>query len=326
MSHAIDETTGKAAMAYTGEEPWHGLGQKLPENASISDWIEAAGMDWLAEKGEVDFTTKDGSRIVLPDRVVVYRNDTKAPLGFLSPDYNIIQPREILEFYEDLVKDHGFKVETAGVLFGGKKVWALANTGQELNLDDNDILKKYVLLCTEYTGNASTIGMNTCIRVVCNNTISLAINGNEPKIRIPHSKNTNLAKIKTELGLAEPWDEFTDKIHQLVETPVSPEMAQRFMMELLYPERNPDEIPEDKRGIQKVTMALDILENAPGQNMVTAKNTAYGLWNAITYMVDHNPRSRTQDAQVSSAWFGSGDTLKRLALDKALGLKKPVEV
>ena len=73
-----------------------------------------------------------------PDSKVLYRSDTLAPLSVVSNRYQVVQPHTVLEFYRDLVATAGFELETAGVLKGGRKLWALAKTGQETVLKGSD--------------------------------------------------------------------------------------------------------------------------------------------------------------------------------------------
>ena len=121
------------SMAYAGEKPWHGLGNKLQPNQSIDDWKESAGMDWTIQNSEVRFITGQngiGTISAFPEQKVLYRSDTKAPLAVVSKRFQVVQPGEILEFYRDLTEVGGFELETAGVLREGRKFWALARTGQ----------------------------------------------------------------------------------------------------------------------------------------------------------------------------------------------------
>ena len=71
-----------------------------------------------------------GSIHTFPEQKVLYRSDTKAALSVVSQRYQVVQPRDVLEFYRDLTKVSGYELETAGVMKGGRKFWALARTGQ----------------------------------------------------------------------------------------------------------------------------------------------------------------------------------------------------
>ena len=136
MSHDIDDSTGQPAMAYVGEEPWHGLGEKLPAGQSIDVWKQAARLDWTIQMVPVQYQFEGRGR-VMPERFVLTRNDTGGALSVVSGDYQVVQPAEVLEFYRDLVAQRHYTLETAGALDGGRKVWALAKTGMVANVAGN---------------------------------------------------------------------------------------------------------------------------------------------------------------------------------------------
>ncbi|MFB0984393.1 MAG: DUF932 domain-containing protein, partial [Acinetobacter towneri] len=132
MAHQLEN------MAYVGQTPWHGLGNQLSQNQPIEVWAKQAGMDWRIESSNVSYMAQNsrGQSIIMPyeEQRVLYRSDTHAPLSVVSQRYQEVQPMEILEFYRDLTEQSGFELETAGVLKGGKKFWALARTGQTAEL------------------------------------------------------------------------------------------------------------------------------------------------------------------------------------------------
>ena len=111
-------------MAYAGEKPWHGLGNKLAPQQPIEAWRQQAGMDWKIEESEVRYITGNNNLGVInafPEQKVLYRSDTRAPLAVVSKRFKVVQPGEVLEFYRDLTSHSGFELETAGVLREGRK-------------------------------------------------------------------------------------------------------------------------------------------------------------------------------------------------------------
>lgn len=132
MAHCVEN------MAFTGSTPWHGLGHRLPQHQPLEIWLKAAGMDWTLQESEVLFRADPKRPFDVhahADSKVLYRSDTLMPLSVVSARYQTVQPHAILEFYRDLVSVGGFELETAGVLKDGKKLWALAKTGQEVVLN-----------------------------------------------------------------------------------------------------------------------------------------------------------------------------------------------
>ena len=127
MAHMIDTTTGTAAMAYTGKTPWHGLGQALSADADITTWTHEAGLAYDVLESPVLFRTAAASEPeAFKGRKVLHRSDTGAPLAVVSDGYHVVQPAEVMGFFDNLVKLGGFQLETAGALSYGRRVWALA--------------------------------------------------------------------------------------------------------------------------------------------------------------------------------------------------------
>ena len=117
------------SMAYVGAAPWHDLGNALPPKQSIEVWAQQAGMDWSICSTPVRYLADQvgalGSIMSFEDQKVLYRSDTKAALAVVGNRYQVVQPKEVLEFYRDLTEVSGFELETAGVLKEGRKLWAL---------------------------------------------------------------------------------------------------------------------------------------------------------------------------------------------------------
>jgi len=223
MAHQIEN------MAYVGQTPWHGLGNPLTPNQSIEVWAQQAGMDWRIESSDVSYMAKNdrGQSIIMPyeEQRVLYRSDTHAPLSVVSQRYQEVQPMEILNFYKDLTEQSGFELETAGVLKGGKKFWALAKTGQTSALKGKDVSNGYILLATACDGTLATTAQFTSIRVVCNNTLAIALKGQSASagvVKVPHSTKFDAQKIKQQLGISvRAWNEHMYEMKQLSQRKVT---------------------------------------------------------------------------------------------------------
>lgn len=239
MAHDIDLSTGKPAIAYVGEEPWHGLGEKLPEGASIDTWLQAARLQWELKRLPVQYLV-DGRVRTMDDRFVLVRSDTHAALSVVSDDYQIVQPREVLEFYQELMELYGYTLETAGALDGGRKVWALARTGMTGAADKGgkDELAAYVLLATSCDKTLATTAAFTSIRVVCQNTLFFAMDdiktGRRPQVKVPHNLRFDAARVKQELGVMDKaWSGFIEKVHKMASIEMKPDAASSFFEDLL---------------------------------------------------------------------------------------------
>ncbi|MHB8851631.1 MAG: DUF932 domain-containing protein [Acidithiobacillus ferriphilus] len=231
MAHLVE------SMAFVRETPWHGLGNRLPDKQPLEVWLEAAGMDWEIKTTDVLFRIGTGNNFNVhsnPDAKVLYRSDTLAPLSVVSPRYKVVQPKEILEFYRDLVSLGGFELETAGVLKEGKKLWALAKTGEETVLKGGDRVKGYLLLATSCDGTLATTAQFTSVRVVCNNTLQIATNDRAGAIKVPHSTKFDPLVVKQALGVgASAWDAFAEKAQALSGRKVNRMDVTKYIIDVL---------------------------------------------------------------------------------------------
>lgn len=314
-------------MAYAGAEPWHGLGNKLAPNQPIELWAERAGMNWRIEEAEVRFVAAGnrslGSIHAFPEQKVLYRSDTKAPLSVVSARYQVVQPSEILEFYRDLTEVSGFQLETAGVLKEGRKLWALARTGQSATLKGKDEVNGYLLLATACDGTLATTAQFTSVRVVCNNTLQIALGDSTSAVKVPHRSQFDAQAVKRQLGIAiSSWDAFLARTKALAERKVSDSAADAFLRRVLtYSMANVvdrDAIAVNERAIKAVGQLY--AGRGKGADLASASGTAWGLLNACTEYVDHHRRARSNDHRRDAAWFGHGATIKQRAWDEALKL------
>ncbi|CAN7505485.1 DUF932 domain-containing protein [Cupriavidus necator] len=313
-------------MAYVGETPWHGLGNPLAANQSLDVWAERAGMNWRIEESEVRYvsgTEGFGTIHAFSEQKVLYRSDTKAPLSVVSSRYQVVQPSEILEFYRDLTEVGGFELETAGVLKEGRKLWALARTGQGATLKGRDKVNGYLLLATACDGTLATTAQFTSVRVVCNNTLSIALGDGAGAVKVPHRSQFDAQAVKRQLGIAiSSWDGFMARMKALSECRVNSEVSEAFFRRVLtYPTANATERPTSTVNDSAIRAVQELYAGrGKGALLPSSAGTAWGLLNSITEFVDHHRRARSDDHRRDAAWFGQGAALKQKAWEEALRL------
>lgn len=329
MSHELTQrASGRYEMAYTGQTPWHGLGQTVVKGASIEEWATAAGMDWKVCRSRVRYGDGDHARII-EDKHVLFRSDTKDALGIVSASFKIVQPRDVLEFFRDLTTGAGFDIETAGTLFGGRRFWALASIGDACNVVPGDKVGGYLLLCTGADGTLATVGKFTTVRVVCNNTLSMSLQ-ESGQARITHRTQFDPVAMKDKLGIAhQEFSQFAENMKRLSDKSVSMARAERLAFDLLKPadfDKQPQakqvetiEAVSDSAGFKKVLALFD--GGGIGAKMDGVAGTAWGFVNAVTQYADHEVRAQSQDNRLSSAWFGPGDAMKSRAVELCMALK-----
>jgi phage/plasmid-like protein (TIGR03299 family) len=326
MAHEITQRAdGFNEMAFVGETPWHGLGQELQEGASIEQWQKAAGLDWTIESSPVTYTTgiteanPYGEDVVnFEGQNVLYRSDNNMPMSVVSNRYKPVQPAEVLEFFRDLVEESGFKIHTAGTLRGGKRMWALAETGKYAEVCPDDGIGGFLLLSTSADKTLATTARFTTIRVVCNNTLTAATQNGDHCVSLPHSAKFDHDKMKLKLGTAvESFGSFMEMAKFMQKQKMSIPKAKEFLNALIAPmsQIKDDEYNiADNRAYKKIIALFD--EEAKGIELVG--NTKWGMLNAVTEYFDHHAPSRTNDSRLDSTWFGNGERIKNQAVELLL--------
>mgnify|MGYP000002197895 FL=1 len=316
MAHELvkmADGTWSMARATDTAVSWHALENVVDPN-NFDAWFDRSGMNFTIERSRVEFDTGMDTIGVMPDKHVLYRSDTLQPLSVVSDGYKVVQPRQVLEFFRDLCEKNHLKMDTAGVIQNGVKFWAMASTGEQLSVGHNDIIKQYILLATSADYSMATIAKHTNHRVVCSNTFHASISNGEEAVRIRHSKMFDETEVKLDLGLlAEDFTHMGRYAKELNNIPVSVNMAVHWIAELLEDRiLLADEVEDVVKSSRVFKKFWRGYTNGPGAN-----ETLWGLFNGVTYTVDH-VNGRSLDTRMNSAWFGAGNTLKERAWAKVI--------
>jgi phage/plasmid-like protein (TIGR03299 family) len=318
MAHELSiRENGFAEMAFTGSRDaiWHGLGQSIKPDASLDEWKKEAGMDWEVHESPGSYTRVVGTtteQLQIPDRKVLFRSDNGAMLGMVGTEFKVVNPGTVIDFFKDLVEQFGFRLSTAGCLFGGKKFWALADTGKSGEVSTGDRIDGHLLLTTAVDGTMSTQGRFTSTRVVCNNTLSIALSGvsARPIVRVTHKRDFDASAVKIDLGVIDKgWVQFMDNMKKLSNTKMGPTQTRDFFEEQLF---DPDRSKNDQTwSIQReVDRLINLALSGSGSDM--SKGTAYGALNAVTEYFTHGTGRREASRQFWDAYAGAGDSKKQV--------------
>jgi phage/plasmid-like protein (TIGR03299 family) len=323
MAHNLATTNGKAAMFYFGEAPWHKLGTKLENPATAAEAIEAAGLDYNVEL--VPLFTQAG--ISVPRRQGVIRSDTNQILGTVGKDYTPIQNTEAFQFLDSVVADGGLRYHTAGALGKGERVWMLAKLPGHIQVrGTEDITDKFLLLHNSFDGSSPLRVFFTPIRVVCQNTLSMAERrGHGAGISIMHKGDleAKVQEAQKVLGLANKfYDDLQPKIDLLAGYFPTHDQLQQFFS-TLYPD------PEGGNSTRAENVRAELFrlfDEGIGQDIPGIRHSAWAALHAVTEYVDHRRTTRGQSdldrtsKRLQSLWFGSGARLKQHAWDLALAM------
>lgn len=197
MPHEVE------TMFYAGATPWHGLGVGVEKAKTSAEAISLAGLDWDVELGPV-WAGADEKRdaFAVPDKYAIYRRERgkEGEPGYVSPQvyhtgvtdsYEALQNAEIFDFLDSLLQDGVVHYETAGSLFNGAKVWALAKLDEDMRVGD-DIIVPYMLMTAGHDLVTSIEVLPTTVRVVCNNTLTSAVAQGPvgmKRVKIAHNRN-----------------------------------------------------------------------------------------------------------------------------------------
>jgi phage/plasmid-like protein (TIGR03299 family) len=320
-------TANVEQMAYVGEVPWHGEGERLTQEEAndLDNLIVRAGLDWTVSKRPVMYPAALGDggsgRQNFKDRFVLARDHDDKPYSVVSGRYKPVQPKQIMEAFRDLIELGGFQMETAGSLSDGKRIWALARTGDSAKILGQDEVASYFMLATSYDGSFSTIGQFQNIRTVCENTFYASMREYVNRISIPHLREFDAQNMKERLGIhKEAWEANRQAMELLARTKVDLAKATN----VIYGIFNAVVEPTTKDAIVLKNHADNVVQlfngTGMGSDLEASKETAWGVFNAVTEYVDHWKRARNQDSRTTSAWFGEGARIKQDAWNEVMAL------
>lgn len=291
---------------------WFGLGATLGAEASLEDWSREGGFDFRFQRSPVQYlTTVDKMSITetFPNKEVVFRNDNQFPIGIVSPQFKIVQPIEALEFFRDLIGSAGMVMETAGVLFGGKRFWAMANTGNWGKINEKDEIKGNLLFVTGADGLCATSASLIAVRTKNNTTIPLRNKIN--RASISHKSVYEATVLKEKLGVVKStWGNFMTEILALDAAEVSEEHAEKIVYRL---SKKPDVAADDQPN--SVATTVDgIMQKFTDISL--GKKSAWDLMGAITEYHDlETGKSRQMDRVLWNSFFGDRAAKKQQAFD-----------
>lgn len=313
MAHDLvaNKITGQIPMVFTGarEAIWHGLGQSLESGKSVDEWITAAGFDWNIESSPALFHDDKGVAQEFPDKMVLRRSDTQDPISIVSAGFKIVQPKQVIEFFRDLTERHGMQLSTAGILGNGRRFWALADVGKEIEITGGDKVKAQLLLTSSADGQQSTTGKFVSTRVVCQNTLDIALRGGGKMVRVTHKKEFDASQVKIDLGVLEKsWDVFAGNLKKLAEKPMGDGELRGFVSNLFYDHSRAADA--QTWGVERLVESI-ITKAKKGSGSDMHKGTRWGALCGITEVLTHKDTSRPSvENRFTEAYMGVDATAK----------------
>lgn len=294
MAHDLiaDAKTGVVPFAFTGtrEAIWHGLGQELEAGKSIEEWVDAAGFDWNIKTSPAYFDGCDGEKLEFPGKMVLRRSDNNNPLSIVSNGFKIVQPKQVLEFFRDLTERHGMQLSTAGILGDGKKFWALADMGKEIEITAGDKVRGQLLLTSSADGQQSTTAKFVSTRVVCANTLDVAMRGTGKMVRVTHKKEFDPEQVKIDMGLVDKsWDAFVGNLKKLADKPMDDTQLRQFVATVFYDAKR--DAAEQTWGVERLVESI-ITKAKAGSGADMHRGTRWGALCGVTEALTHCDTAR----------------------------------
>ncbi len=309
MAHGIEQKDGKLSMFYAGnnETPWHRGGISLGENAvTAEEAIKAANMDW-----EVSIQDISCGGSIIPNFKAVIREDTQEVLGIRGQKYIPYQNKDAFKVLDPFIGLGRGVWHTAGVLGKGERIWILAKLPGTIEVTKNDIIDKYFLLMNSHDGSTGIKLMFTPIRVVCQNTLQMALIGGDKSIMsVKHVKNHEI-KIKQAMklmGLVEKLSEsFENDAKEMYNLKMTDAEIDNYLADIINIAGEAKEkikLYEDKAFLRY----KNSIESGIGTDIPGVKGSLWGVYNAVTETIDHRDRKIKHELQYKM--FGGGAIIK----------------
>lgn len=329
MAHNIE------TMAWTGAVPWHGLGVEVAPDLTPIEMMQAADLDWTVSKRPAYTLTEaewhdDVAVMVAEGHHFLTRDSDNRVLSHCGDDYVPIQNEQIFDFFKKFTEAGHMTMETAGSLRSGSEVWGLAKISADFQLAGGDEVKGYLLINQPHVAGKAMVVKFTPIRVVCNNTLTVALNDGGAAFRMPHIREFDMdvrQAAEEALGLSEArQQEFKEQAEFLSSRQFKTESVMNFIAELYQPQLfiekakagADEEFVMQEKFNRTAEMVMGAVEHSPGATLKAAKGTWWGALNGVTFVEDHQRRGQAEGNALHSAWFGAGANRKAKALTKAI--------
>lgn len=315
-------------MSYVGEVPWHRQGTAVPPSVTAKEMIKAAGLDWSVEtlpvrgskgtinrKGEQVFSRYEVVRVPRPNTV-----EEEVVLGLVSNRYEPLQNSEAFDFFDPIIDHKTATYETAGALGDGERIWVMAKMPGGMQVVRGDDCHKYLLLSNSHNGQGSVMVKFTAVRVVCQNTLTMAMKDGQSAFRVRHSgrMGEKLDGVATLIAAAnETYKESLAKFQRLAAVQVKDQKMLDQYLEVLFPQND----VQKKNGTYspKRDHIQTLFDSAPDLQLPGVQHTLWAAYNAVTRFEDYRKvKTEGGGQRLNRVWFGAGADLKMKALEEAV--------
>ena len=315
MSHQISIQNGRAEVfSGQGLVPWHKLGTIVAGRLTAAEAIESAHLGWLVQPLPVSV---NGRQLAFPDDKTsegwqgICRADTGDCLGITKGRYEIIQNADCFAFMDSLVNEGQLKYETAGALRGGRQVWMMARYDGDIEINQ-DKHEQWLLCVSSHDGSYSLMVQWVTVRVVCANTLSVALSGAKNQVKIRHTANWENKEDEARRVLGLTKDYFAamrESLSGLADKAMTADDMNAFT-KLLFPSKHEKDVPTRTSNMR---WGVERLFSRGAGNRGASR---WDALNAVTDFADHEAKLRGENStRLESALLGSGAQLKQRAFE-----------
>lgn len=275
MSHNVE------TMFYVRTAPWHGLGVQVDEALSSEEALIKSGLNWQVKQRPI--LTNEG--ILIEGYKANVRSSDNKILGVVTDRYKVVQNSEAFAFTDDLL-GQGVRYETAGSMAEGKKVWILAKLPTAYIIG-GERLSPYLVFSNSHDGSGAIKVAMTPIRVVCQNTLNLALSTADRIWTTNHTGDINakLESARETFYRAENYmDALGNEIHKLNKIPMNDDLVIEMINDLLPIPTDASELQE--KNVIRLRDDISLRYNQAPDLQLLPKN-AYRFINAISDFATH---------------------------------------
>jgi len=300
------------------------LGVPVSNDLTPAQMMEKAGVDWNVREVE-SFIEFDGRKMSTGQKSLVRETDGRI-LTNVGENWNPVQNSEAFDFFAEYVNVGDMEMHTAGSLKDGQIVWALAKVKDSFELFDGDRVDSYLLFSNPHQYGKSIDVRFTPIRVVCNNTLTFALDSmSDRQVKVGHRTAFDASSVKETLGIA---TDTMQKYKEVASFLGSKRFTQDTYIEYLntvFPRTSDKRIKSGMDKIEQMSrnakLCYDALEQQPGAEY--AEGSWWQAFNSVTFITDH-VQGRNQENRLANSWFGYNQTRKREALKSAIEFAEAV--
>lgn len=294
--HNLNVTNEKVAFAST-QPAWHNLGTIVDKPMTAEEAIQLGGIGYEIEK--VPLYTKEGT--LVSTHSATRRVDTEKILGVVGSRYHVVQNKDAFAFFDGLLGDGHAKIETVGALGDGERIFVTAKMPYEITVGKDDLTNMYVLLTSSHDGSGAIVAGITPIRVVCQNTLNLAMSReitNKVSIRHTCTAERRLFQAGKVLEQAMKYQTSMEEAYNfLYRTKVSDSAAKSLIAQI---------VQGQKSDSTKMTNILEKIETCyhVGAGQKEIAGTAWGVFNGITNYLSHEKKYQNDESKFNSLLLG----------------------